>query len=181
MTHLLVDELNCIHRASPPPPGATAQKSTHQPVYLRSYKLFTPKPAIAPRVAQALIELGVPTSGKIAGPSVPADGRGGALGAVAGVLGIGYGAAVLTPRLVMPTRGNCTRLDALLEGVQQLAELKKTAERIEQEARVAKARLGIREGTGEPDGAMDVDEREGSVASAGSSSVGGRGPRRGRP
>lgn len=37
----------------------TATKAAHQPVYLRSYKLPTPKSALAPKIAQVLGELGV--------------------------------------------------------------------------------------------------------------------------
>lgn len=38
---------------------ATATKAAHQPVYLRSYKLPTPKSALAPKIAQVLAEVGI--------------------------------------------------------------------------------------------------------------------------
>ena len=38
---------------------ASATKSAHTPAYLRSFKLPTPKQAIAPKVTQALAELGI--------------------------------------------------------------------------------------------------------------------------
>lgn len=45
-------------RTETPSTGA-ATKAAHQPAYLRSYKLPTPKPAIAPKITQALAELGI--------------------------------------------------------------------------------------------------------------------------
>ncbi|KAF8351581.1 hypothetical protein F5887DRAFT_1195820 [Amanita rubescens] len=52
------DALHCIVRADPPM-TASATKSAHTPAYLRSFKLPTPKQAIAPKVTQALAELGI--------------------------------------------------------------------------------------------------------------------------
>ncbi|KAF8204707.1 hypothetical protein BJ912DRAFT_939101 [Pholiota molesta] len=49
---------HCIVRTETPSTGA-ATKAAHQPAYLRSYKLPTPKPAIAPKITQALAELGI--------------------------------------------------------------------------------------------------------------------------
>ncbi|KAL0949355.1 hypothetical protein HGRIS_009424 [Hohenbuehelia grisea] len=79
-------------------------------------------------------------------------------------------------RLVMPTRDNCSRLEALIEATTAMVETKKTMDKVEYEIRVAKGRLGIRESeeagagggaagesisTGIPVDAMDVDEAEG--------------------
>ncbi|KAK2466107.1 hypothetical protein APHAL10511_001749 [Amanita phalloides] len=52
------DALHCIVRAEAPM-TASATKSAHTPVYLRSFKLPMPKQAIAPKVTQALAELGI--------------------------------------------------------------------------------------------------------------------------
>ncbi|KAF4619755.1 hypothetical protein D9613_005251 [Agrocybe pediades] len=48
----------CIIRVEVPSSGV-ATKAAHQPAYLRSFKLPTPKAAIAPKVTQALAELGI--------------------------------------------------------------------------------------------------------------------------
>ncbi|KAI0089333.1 hypothetical protein BDY19DRAFT_945299 [Irpex rosettiformis] len=53
------DALHCIHRTEVPQTTTTATKAAHQPVYLRSYKLPTPKSATGPRIAQIMGELGV--------------------------------------------------------------------------------------------------------------------------
>lgn len=54
------DVLNCITRTEvPQTTTTTATKAAHQPVYLRSYKLPTPKSALAPKIAQVLGELGI--------------------------------------------------------------------------------------------------------------------------
>ncbi|PCH40988.1 hypothetical protein WOLCODRAFT_137117 [Wolfiporia cocos MD-104 SS10] len=53
------DALHCIHRSEVPPAAAPTTKAAHQPVYLRSYKLPTPKVASTAKVAQALGELGI--------------------------------------------------------------------------------------------------------------------------
>ncbi|KAF9481813.1 hypothetical protein BDN70DRAFT_875754 [Pholiota conissans] len=52
------DAQHCIIRTETPSTGA-ATKAAHQPAYLRSYKLPSPKPAIAPKITQALAELGI--------------------------------------------------------------------------------------------------------------------------
>ncbi|PPR04040.1 hypothetical protein CVT24_010615 [Panaeolus cyanescens] len=52
------DALHCIIRTDGPVTGS-ATKAAHQPAYLRSFKLPTPKPAILPKVTQALAELGI--------------------------------------------------------------------------------------------------------------------------
>ncbi|KJA29863.1 hypothetical protein HYPSUDRAFT_60712 [Hypholoma sublateritium FD-334 SS-4] len=52
------DAQHCIVRVETPATGA-ATKAAHQPAYLRSYKLPTPKAAIAPKITQALAELGI--------------------------------------------------------------------------------------------------------------------------
>lgn len=53
------DALHCIQRIDLPPNATTSTKSSHVPVYLRSYKLPAPKTAAAPRIAQVLGELGI--------------------------------------------------------------------------------------------------------------------------
>ncbi|KAF8812255.1 hypothetical protein BYT27DRAFT_7087203 [Phlegmacium glaucopus] len=52
------DAQHCIIRTDVPT-TATATKAAHQPAYLRSFKLPTPKAAIAPKVTLALSELGI--------------------------------------------------------------------------------------------------------------------------
>lgn len=52
------DAQHCIVRTDVPT-AATATKAAHQPAYLRSFKLPTPKAAIAPKVTLALSELGI--------------------------------------------------------------------------------------------------------------------------
>ncbi|KAJ6598891.1 hypothetical protein DFH09DRAFT_17877 [Mycena vulgaris] len=66
------DLAHCITRTDLPPVTSTATKAAHQPAYLRSFKLPFPKSAIAPKVTQALAELGVahtrlvmPTQGNV--------------------------------------------------------------------------------------------------------------------
>ncbi|KAJ6539516.1 hypothetical protein B0H19DRAFT_1269823 [Mycena capillaripes] len=66
------DLQHCITRTDLPA-QTTATKAAHQPAYLRSFKLPFPKAAIAPKVTQALAELGVsharlvmPTQGNVA-------------------------------------------------------------------------------------------------------------------
>lgn len=44
------------------PPSAIATKAAHTPAYARSWKMPTPKPAIAAKVNQALAELGISAS-----------------------------------------------------------------------------------------------------------------------
>lgn len=83
-----------------------ATKAAHQSVYLRSFKIPVPKAAVAPKVSQALGELGIVYS-----------------------------------RLVMPTRDNCTQLEALLEATTALVEIKKVADKIDFDIQVMKAKL----------------------------------------
>jgi len=52
------DAQHCIVRMDVPT-SVTATKAAHQPAYLRSFKLPTPKAAIAPKVTLALSELGI--------------------------------------------------------------------------------------------------------------------------
>ncbi|KAF8639755.1 hypothetical protein AX17_001017 [Amanita inopinata Kibby_2008] len=52
------DVLHCILRTDLPTTSSTT-KSAHTPAYLRSFKLPVPKQAIAPKVTQALAELGI--------------------------------------------------------------------------------------------------------------------------
>lgn len=60
LTEYLIDSdaLNCIIRTDLPP-TTPVTKAAHQPAYLRSFKLPVPKAAIAPKITQALAELGV--------------------------------------------------------------------------------------------------------------------------
>lgn len=148
----------------PPPPtagsAAPATKTAHQPVYLRSYKLPLPKSALAPKIAQALVELGVPVVGPgfpppPSGPGVSGDK--GALAGVAGVFQLAPAGNVVAPRLVMPTRANCARLERLMDAVGALVETKRACDRVDQDARVAKSRMGMKEEDGE-DGAQGSAE-----------------------
>ncbi|KAG6854886.1 hypothetical protein C0991_012076 [Blastosporella zonata] len=52
------DAANCIIRTEPSS-SVPVTKAAHQPAYLRSYKLPTPKSALAPKVTAALAELGI--------------------------------------------------------------------------------------------------------------------------
>ncbi|KAL9712892.1 swr complex subunit [Leucoagaricus gongylophorus] len=55
------DAQNCIIRTELPN-NTSATKAAHQPAFLRSFKLPVPKAAIAPKVTQALAELGISLS-----------------------------------------------------------------------------------------------------------------------
>jgi len=59
-------------------------------------------------------------------------------------------------RLVMPTRENCTLLESLLDATGALVETKKAVDRVEQEIRVLKTRLGRRASEG-ASASADVD------------------------
>ena len=61
-------------------------------------------------------------------------------------------------RLVMPTRDTLTQHEALLESITGLVEMKKVADRVDQEIRTAKMRLGMRESETPGETPMDVDE-----------------------
>ncbi|KAI0000025.1 hypothetical protein BJV77DRAFT_975919 [Russula vinacea] len=61
-------------------------------------------------------------------------------------------------RLVMPTRDTLMAHESLLEAITSLVELKKVADRVDQEIRTAKMRLGMRESEPPAEGPMDVDE-----------------------
>jgi DNA methyltransferase 1-associated protein 1 len=61
-------------------------------------------------------------------------------------------------RLVMPTRDTLTHYDALLEAITSLVEMKKVADRVDQDIRTAKMRLGLRESETPAEMPMDVDE-----------------------
>lgn len=63
----------------------------------------------------------------------------------------------------MPTRENCSQLESLLDATTALIETKKVVDKVEQDIRVLKARLGIRESEsadrdGKESTPMDVDE-----------------------
>lgn len=63
----------------------------------------------------------------------------------------------------MPTRENCSQLESLLDATTALIETKKVVDRVEQDIRVLKARLGIRESEsadrdGKESTPMNVDE-----------------------
>ncbi|KAN0097425.1 hypothetical protein V8E55_001871 [Tylopilus felleus] len=122
------DAQHCIIRVEPLAGSSNTTKVTHVPVHLRSFKLPAPKATIAPKVTQALAELGITYS-----------------------------------RLVMPTRDNCAQLESLLDATTALIETKKVVDKVEQDIRVLKARLGIRESESVDRDAkestpMDVDE-----------------------
>ncbi|KAF8557043.1 hypothetical protein OG21DRAFT_1482642 [Imleria badia] len=122
------DAQHCIVRVEPSASSANTTKVTHVPVHLRSFKLPVPKATIAPKITQALAELGITYS-----------------------------------RLVMPTRENCTQLESLLDATTALIETKKVVDRVDQDIRVLKARLGIRESESadrdpKESTPMDVDE-----------------------
>lgn len=63
----------------------------------------------------------------------------------------------------MPTRENCSQLESLLDATTALIETKKVVDRVEQDIRVLKARLGISESESadrdaQDSSPMDVDE-----------------------
>jgi DNA methyltransferase 1-associated protein 1 len=61
-------------------------------------------------------------------------------------------------RLVMPTRDTLAQHEALLEAITTLVEMKKVADRLDQDIRTAKIRLGMRESEPPGEAPMDVDE-----------------------
>jgi DNA methyltransferase 1-associated protein 1 len=61
-------------------------------------------------------------------------------------------------RLVMPTRDSLAQHEALLETITALVETKKVADRVDQEIRTARMRLGMRESETPGETPMDVDE-----------------------
>jgi len=61
-------------------------------------------------------------------------------------------------RLVVPTRDTLAHHEALLEAITALVEMKKVADRVDQEIRTAKIRLGMRESEPPGEARMDVDE-----------------------
>ncbi|KAI0303932.1 hypothetical protein BC826DRAFT_903276 [Russula brevipes] len=71
---------------------------------------------------------------------------------IAGELGI------TLSRLVMPTRDSLAAYDTLLEAITAVVEAKKVSDRLDQEIRTAKMRLGMRESEAPADMPMDVDE-----------------------
>lgn len=71
---------------------------------------------------------------------------------IAGELGI------TLSRLVMPTRDTLAHHEALLEAITSLVETKKVADRVDQEIRTSKMRLGMRESEAPAEMPMDVDE-----------------------
>ncbi|KAH7931212.1 hypothetical protein BV22DRAFT_1027445 [Leucogyrophana mollusca] len=126
------DAIHCIVRTDPPASSTPVQKTTHVPAHLRSFKIPLPKTAIAPKVTQALTELGVQHA-----------------------------------RLVMPTRENCMQIESLLDAATALVETKKVVDRVEQEIRVLRVRLGMRgseglEGGGEDDADKEADKGRGT-------------------
>jgi len=58
----------------------------------------------------------------------------------------------------MPTRDTLVAHEALLEAITSLVETKKVADRVDQEIRTAKMRLGMRESEMPAEAPMDVDE-----------------------
>lgn len=94
---------------------------------------------------------------KLPQPKAPSAAR---VAQVLGELGISH------TRLVMPTCDNCVQLENLLDTATALVETKKVVDKVEQDIRIMKARLGEQEPGGE-DGAetgdaaptpMDVDD-----------------------
>jgi DNA methyltransferase 1-associated protein 1 len=71
-------------------------------------------------------------------------------------------------RLVMPTRENCARLESLIEATTALIDTKKVVDRVEQDIRVLRVRLGRASEGAEDDGKegtpMDVDGDAGAGA-----------------
>jgi DNA methyltransferase 1-associated protein 1 len=61
-------------------------------------------------------------------------------------------------RLVMPTRDTLAHYEVLLEAFTSLVEMKKVADRVDQDIRTAKMRLGLRESETPVEMPMDVDE-----------------------
>jgi|SRR6266850_1933874 len=61
-------------------------------------------------------------------------------------------------RLVMPTRDTLAHYEVLLEAISSLVEMKKVADRVDQDIRTAKMRLGMRESETPAEMPMDVDE-----------------------
>jgi DNA methyltransferase 1-associated protein 1 len=74
-------------------------------------------------------------------------------------LGVAHG------RMVMYTRENIAHFDSLLESVNNLLDLKKMVDKVEQDIRVAKGRLGIRasEAPSNEGNAMEVDAEDGEA------------------
>jgi len=60
-------------------------------------------------------------------------------------------------RLVMPTRENCAQLESLLDATSALVETKKVVDRVDQEIRILKARLGRKASEGSADAEADPD------------------------
>jgi len=60
-------------------------------------------------------------------------------------------------RLVMPTRENCAQLESLLDATSALVETKKVVDRVDQEIRILKARLGRKASEGGADAEADPD------------------------
>jgi DNA methyltransferase 1-associated protein 1 len=67
-----------------------------------------------------------------------------------------------TDRLVMPTQENVQQLELLLNAASALVETRKVVERVEQEIRVVKERLALKEGTagGDEEGDGDGGDEE---------------------
>ncbi|PPQ65952.1 hypothetical protein CVT26_010714 [Gymnopilus dilepis] len=115
------DLQHCITRTEVPTSGV-ATKAAHQPAYLRSFKLPTPKAAIAPKISQSLAELGITHT-----------------------------------RLVMPTRENVQRLEALMEAATSLVETKRMVDKADYEIEVTKQRMALREPSQSGDGEGRVE------------------------
>ncbi len=58
----------------------------------------------------------------------------------------------------MPTRDTLAQHEALVDAITSLVETKKVADRVDQEIRTARMRLGIRESATPAETPMDVDE-----------------------
>jgi DNA methyltransferase 1-associated protein 1 len=66
--------------------------------------------------------------------------------------------SITLSRLVMPTRDTLAHHEALLDAITSLVEMKKVADRVDQDIRTAKIRLGMRESEAPVEAPMDVDE-----------------------
>ncbi|EIW82342.1 hypothetical protein CONPUDRAFT_54287 [Coniophora puteana RWD-64-598 SS2] len=72
-------------------------------------------------------------------------------------------------RLVMPTRENSLQLESLIETTTSLLETKRLVDKLDQDIKVAKQRMGIRQSGEADEASMDVDDTHGEDAEGGRS------------
>lgn len=89
-------------------------------------KLPLPRPSTAPKIAAVLMELGLPGIAQVV---YPVDGR-------------------TQVKIVMPTRENVPLIEGVFDATIALLETKKVVDRVDQDIRVAKERLALRNGGG---------------------------------